>query len=68
MVQARAARERAKELLSAGEDPSRVSRVEKLERQFPGDSFETVENEYIEKLHREKRAETTLEKIHFART
>lgn len=63
LVQARAARERAKEMLSAGEDPSHVRRVEKLERQFPSDSFETVANEYVEKLRREKRAETTLEKI-----
>lgn len=62
LVQARAERERAKDLLVAGEDPSHVRRVEKLEGQFPDDSFETVANEYLEKLRREKRAQATLEK------
>lgn len=62
LVQARAERERAKDLLAAGEDPSHVRQVEKLESQFPDDSFETVANEYLEKLRREKRAKATLEK------
>lgn len=62
LVQARAERERAKDLLAAGEDPSHVRQIEKLENQFPDDSFETVANEYLEKLRREKRAQATLEK------
>lgn len=62
LVQARAERERAKDLLAAGEDPSHVRQVEKLESQFPDDNFETVANEYLEKLGREKRAQATLEK------
>lgn len=62
LVQARAERERAKDLLAAGEDPSYVRQVEKLENQFPDDSFETVANEYLEKLRRERRAQATLEK------
>lgn len=62
LVQARAERERAKDLLAAGEDPSHVRQVEKLESQFPDDSFETVANEYLEKLRREKRAQATLDK------
>lgn len=43
--------------------PSHVKRVERLEREFPGDSFEVVAKEYLDKLRREGRAETTLNKV-----
>lgn len=62
LVQARAERERAKGLLAAGEDPSHVKKLEKLESQFPDDSFEAVAGEYLDKLRRENRAPATLSK------
>ena len=63
LAQARAERERAKDMLAAHTDPAQVKRMERLEREFPGDSFEVVAKEYIEKLRREGRAETTLGKV-----
>jgi hypothetical protein len=50
-------------MLAAHTDPAHVKRMERLEREFPGDSFEVVAKEYIEKLRREGRAEATLGKI-----
>lgn len=63
LAQARAERERAKDMLAAHTDPAHVKRMERLEREFPGDSFEVIAKEYIEKLRREGRAEATLGKI-----
>jgi len=43
--------------------PSHVKRLERIEREFPGDSFEIVAKEYLEKLRREGRAEATMTKL-----
>lgn len=63
LIDARAARERAKEQLRAGVDPMHRKMLEKIEREFGADSFEAIAKEYIEKLRREGRAKVTIEKV-----
>jgi integrase len=63
LLNARMERDKAKLLLEDGSDPSHVKKVARLEREFPGDSFEIVAKEYLDKLRREGRTEATLGKI-----
>jgi integrase len=63
LLEARTKRAQANALLAQGTDPCHRKRMERIEREYPGDSFEVVASEYVEKLRREGRAETTLEKI-----
>ena len=63
LLQARVERGMANSQLREGSDPCRARRQAKFECEFPGDSFEIVAKEYLEKLKREGRAEATLEKI-----
>jgi integrase len=63
LLTARANREGARALLLEGHDPCHRKRVARIEREMPGDSFEVVAKEYVEKLRREGRAEVTLDKI-----
>jgi integrase len=63
LLQARAEREKAKVILRDGHDPSHKRILQRIERETPGDTFEIVAKEYVEKLAREGRAEVTLEKI-----
>jgi|SRR5579871_5492370 len=63
LLEARAKRDEAKALLAQGSDPCHRKRMERIEREYPGDSFEAVSGEYVQKLRREGRAETTVEKI-----
>ena len=63
LLQARMERDKAKVQLDEGRDPSHVKRLERIEREFPGDSFEIVAQEYLAKLRREGRAETTMTKL-----
>jgi integrase len=63
LAQARAERERAKDMLAAGQDPSYVKRMEKIEREYPSDGFEAVAKEYLDKLRREGRSDATMTKI-----
>jgi integrase len=63
LLQARMARDEAKVLLDEGSDPSHVKRLAKLEREFPGDSFDIVAKEYLAKLRREGRADATMTKL-----
>jgi len=63
LLQARMERDKAKVQLDEGRDPSHVKRLERIEREFPGDSFEIVAKEYLEKLRREGRAEATMTKL-----
>lgn len=65
---AREAREAAKRRLVNGEDPSDIKRQLKAERATEGDSFRTIAEEYIAKLRREGRAETTIGKIEWLMT
>ena len=60
---ARTERDKAKELLAEGHDPSRTKKLIRIEAQYSADSFESVANEYVEKLRREGRAEATLTKV-----
>jgi integrase len=60
---ARAERDRAKDLLKQGHDPSRAKKLIRLETEYSGDSFETVATEYLAKLRREGRAEATITKV-----
>jgi integrase len=60
---ARTERDKAKELLAEGHDPSRTKKLIRLEAQYSADSFETVAKEYVAKLRREGRAEATLTKV-----
>ena len=60
---ARTERDKARSLLKGGTDPSHKKRLDRIEREFPGDSFEEVAREYLAKLRREGRAEVTLGKI-----
>src|SRR5438067_3431592 len=52
---ARGEREKARELLRGGRDPSHVRAVARLERQFAEDKFSVVAREYLDKLQREGR-------------
>jgi integrase len=63
LLQARMGRDKAKVLLDEGSDPSHVKKLARLENEFPGDSFEIVAKEYLEKLRREGRAEATMTKV-----
>ena len=56
-------RDNAKVLLDEGTDPSHAKRLARIEREFPGDSFEIVANEYLAKLRRENRADATMNKL-----
>lgn len=60
---ARTARDEARALLKDGTDPCHKKKLERIEREFPGDSFAEVANEYVAKLRREGRAAITLEKV-----
>jgi integrase len=60
---ARTERDRARALVKDGTDPCHKKKLERIEREFPGDSFEEVAKEYVAKLRREGRAEVTLEKV-----
>ena len=60
LLKARMARDSAKLQLTEGTDPGHKRRMERLEREFPGDSFNEVAKEYVDKLRREGRAENTL--------
>jgi len=63
LLDARTEREKARSMLREGQDPSHVRRLARLEKEFPGDSFEVIAREYVAKLRREGRAENTIEKI-----
>ena len=60
---ARTARDDAKVVLKSGADPSHGKKVERLRRQYPGDSFKEIASEYVTKLRHEGRADRTLNKV-----
>ncbi len=60
--EARTQREKAREQLRQGRDPSHVKKVARLEEQFAVDKFGIVAREYLEKLRLEGRSRSTLEK------
>jgi integrase len=60
---ARAEREKARESLRQGRDPSHVRAVARLENSFAEDKFALVAAEYLEKLRREGRSRSTLKKV-----
>ena len=62
LLKARIARDDAKLQLTEGTDPGHARRMERLEREYPGDSFDVVAKEYVDKLRREGRTEATLSK------
>src|SRR5687767_3647475 len=60
---ARAARDRAKELLAGGNDPSVAKKVARQESQVAAaNTFRAVADEYLAKIRREGRADATLTK------
>lgn len=63
LLQARMGRDNAKVQLSEGTDPCHARRLARMEREFPGDSFEIVAQEYLAKLRREGRAQATMNKL-----
>ena len=63
LLEARMKRDEAKTLLVQGIDPCHRKRMERIEREYSGDSFDILSTEYVEKLRREGRADTTIEKI-----
>jgi integrase len=63
LASARMERDKAREMLKEGHDPSRKRKLIRLEALHSDDSFETVANEYLAKLRREGRAEATLAKV-----
>jgi integrase len=63
LQEARAEREKAKTVLKDGRDPSQAKKRQRLVNASPGDTFEIVVKEYVAKLRRERRAETTMVKI-----
>lgn len=62
LLKARMARDAAKLQLIEGTDPGHKRLMERLEREFPGDSFNEVAKEYLDKLRREGRSEATMTK------
>ena len=48
LLQARMGRDKAKVLLDEGSDPSHVKRLARLEREFPGDSFESLRRNILQ--------------------
>lgn len=60
---AREARDAARKLLLAGIDPSEDKKQRKVLQYGSGDSFRAIAEEYVAKLKREGRAETTIAKI-----
>jgi len=61
---ARDARDKARELLATGCDPSQVKKQEKrAEEAATRDTFRAIADEYLAKLRREGRAEATLTKL-----
>ena len=64
LEKAREARGAAKRLLADGVDPSEAKKTKKRERQIAaGNTFQAVAAEYVEKLRREGRAPSTLNKV-----
>jgi integrase len=63
LLDARNARDSAKAILRAGDDPSRVKKTERLQKQSPGDSFKEIASEYVEKLRHEGRSAATMKKV-----
>jgi integrase len=63
LVDAREARDAARKLLLAGIDPSEDKKQRKVLQYGSGDSFRAIAEEYVAKLKREGRAETTIIKI-----
>ena len=62
LADARDRRETARKLLANGKDPSLERRLEKIARAAGGNTFREVAEEFLEKQHREGRAEATLGK------
>jgi integrase len=62
LLDARFERDKAKIMLRDGGDPAHAKRIARMEREFPGDSFEIVAKEYLDKLRREGRADATMKK------
>lgn len=64
LAEAREKRDAAKKLLAAGTDPSAKAKLEKLAKATAdANTFNAVADEYLAKLAREGRAETTVEKV-----
>jgi integrase len=63
LAQARVKRDEAKTILEEGRDPSAERKLVHLRSEAPGDTFGLIANEYLAKLRREGRAETTLTKV-----
>ena len=62
LAEARDRRDAARKLLANGKDPSFARRLEKIARAAGGNTFREVAEEFLEKQHREGRAEATLGK------
>lgn len=61
---ARDRRDEAKELLAAGQDPGQKKKADKIARAISAaTSFESVAEEYLDKLRREARAPATIDKV-----
>ncbi|MBV9570006.1 MAG: tyrosine-type recombinase/integrase [Alphaproteobacteria bacterium] len=62
LPQARMERDKARLVLKEGRDPCHVQTIARLEKRFSDDSFAAIAKEYVDKLRREGRSKTTLEK------
>lgn len=63
LADARQGRDDAKRLLAAGVDPSEAKKQAKAIQSEVGDTFRVIAEEYVSKLRREGRADTTIIKI-----
>jgi integrase len=63
LADARQGRDAAKRLLAAGVDPSEAKKRAKAIQSEVGDTFRVIAEEYVSKLRREGRADTTMTKI-----
>ncbi len=62
LLQARIERDKARVALKDGRDPCHVHAIARLEKQFGDDSFAAIAREYVEKLRRDGRSESTINK------
>jgi hypothetical protein len=62
LLQARMERDKARMGLKEGRDPSHLHAIARLEKQFADDSFAAIAREYVEKLRRDGRSESTIDK------
>ena len=63
LLDARTARDKAKDLLRSGTDPSHAKKVAQLAQDQSGDTFKEIAAEYVSRLRQEGRSGATIKKV-----